>query len=181
MGCLAVGLEELVAISLWLAVDESGISVLPSICGTTGSSSAFCFSPSTEVSAESLVFVRDIEDWLGPAGVAIVDKSDMFSEDQNALREFDFECLFASTTGETPCVNVLARLVSGVLFISTQCAMYSIQGDVFALPGIACSSYISVVLPRCLVCLPSHAISSALLAFPERSYIFKMYEQSNER
>ena len=97
--------------SLLFAADGPGSSVLPSICATGGwctesrkvSGKGACtlgsvaveskdattaigcenwlWSPSTEVKAVSLVFGRDVEDWLGPAEVEANQESSLSAGD----------------------------------------------------------------------------------------------------
>ena len=59
--------------------------------------------------AVSLVFGRDVEDWLGAAGVEANQESTLSTGDMvwiNALMEVESGCLFAFSVGNVPWVNV---------------------------------------------------------------------------
>lgn len=109
-------------------------------------------SPAGEVTAVSRVFGRDIEGWIGPAGVEANQESTLSVGDMarvNALMKVELGYLKAFNPGGNAVrVTVLANQVLGDLFVFS-------QGDVNVVPGVVSPSSVSLAFLQCLLFLPS--------------------------
>lgn len=121
---------------------------------------SWLWSPAREVKAVSLVFGRDVDDRLGPAGVEVNQASTLPVGDiilVKALIKVGSGYPFVFTPGKAVWVTVLTKPVSEDLSVSS-------QGDVNVVPGDVSPSSVSHVFLQCLLCLPSNRISPTSLA-----------------